>query len=127
MSALGRNPAYSVVLMLRATQSNGRHGIDGPEHISELMIDGGASTLVKAGRSVGDLNGDIGVFGEGGKENAEFGEDGMAVMCDEIKMELVFEAWATAVNCLIFAFGVSRLGWGIVRVSFCSTRFGKAR
>ena len=91
------------------------------------MIDGGASTVVKAGRSAGELNGDIGVAGEGGKENGDFGEDGVDALCDEIKMELVFEVGAFPLNCLIFASGVSVPGWGIARVSFCSTRFGKAR
>jgi len=74
------------------------------------MIDGGASSEVKAGRSADDLNGEMSVAGEGGKENGEFGEDGMAAMCDEIKMEVVFEAWASPLNCLTFAFGVSVLG-----------------
>jgi hypothetical protein len=126
MRALGRNPAYRVVLILRMTRSKGRYGIEGPEDISEVTIDGGASTEVKAGRSVDDLNGDMGVVIEEGNWNGDMGEDDGVVLCEEIKMEL-FELWEFPLGCLIFALGVSGLDWGIAGVSFCSARFGKAR
>ena len=125
MRALGRNPVYSVVLMWRMTCSKDRRG--GSEDIKELMIDGMASRVIRAGRRVGELNGDTGVVGEGIEGAIDIGEPDEVVLCEGRMTGLVFKVRESvlAVGCSVLE--VSVLELDIAGVSFCSTRFGKAR
>lgn len=131
MRALGRSPVYSVILTLRMTWSKGRRTIEDPDDIKDVTIEGGASMVVREGRSVGEVNGDTGVVGEGTNNNGDSEEHEGDALCEDRKAGSVFKVGiplaVILVSCFVFSLGVSVLSWDIVSVSISSTRFGKAR
>lgn len=95
----------------------------GPEEKREVMIDGVAIIVAKAGSNAGELNGVLGVVGTIGKEK-DSGEDEGVILDVKATSFWVFKESVRVLLGYRLPLGVSMC---VAGVSFCSTRFGNAR